>query len=56
MLDAGYSILVKDLFFIGDIQKCSNSEIQKYPVLQRRINDIQRPASGISQSLPSFGS
>jgi len=35
-------MLVEDPVFSGDIQECSNSEVQKHPVLQRRIN-IQEP-------------
>ena len=57
MLDACWSVaeipicrgcwmLVEDPVFSGDIQECSNSEVQKHPVLLRRIN-IQNPESSI---------
>jgi hypothetical protein len=31
ILDAGYWMLVEDPVFSGDIQECSNSEVQKHP-------------------------
>ena len=34
--------LLRDRCWMLDIQECSNSEVQKHPVLQRRIN-IQEP-------------
>ncbi|MBW2206329.1 MAG: hypothetical protein JRG79_05420 [Deltaproteobacteria bacterium] len=37
-------MLVEDPVSGGDIQECSNSEVQKHPVLLRRIN-IQEPVS-----------
>ena len=47
MLDTRCWMLVEDPVFSGDIQECSNSEVQKHPVSRNQYPESANTGNGV---------